>query len=130
MLPYIIGKRQTAESGLNDDHVGQKFHQEPLGNQDAEPVCRACQVVHIEGEKVGADSGVPRVKEALPVPELVVKLHQKGKVLMVHINVEKGALSKRVDLLDHKDDKHDQCRDEERKQIQRIVFYIRFSELD
>ncbi len=38
MFPYIIGKGQSAEPDLDDDHIGQKLHQEPLGNKDAEPV--------------------------------------------------------------------------------------------
>jgi len=83
--------------------------------ENDQPVRRACQIVDIQSQKVGADTGIPGIEETLSIFQFMIEFHQKRKILMVHINMQERTVAKWIDFTDGEDYQHNDSRNKKSK---------------
>ena len=110
------GKGEAAQTDFENDHVAHKFDQIFFGQKEHQPVKRACAVVAVKRQVIGAHTDAPGVVERLAVAHFPDKFFQKGDVLMVHVGVHEALISEGINAVADKNRHHGKKRQQEGKE--------------
>ena len=88
------GEEQPCKAQFHGHQQGKIAQKPAFRHQDADQVQRRGQIVGDQPQIVHAQAHAPGVEKPLPFPQCPPKLHEEGVVLVVHIGIEHGIVSK------------------------------------